>query len=154
MERDARDTLISAGAYVACAIVGFALIGAGTIKAVHPAAFIQDIWTYQLVPEAAAYWIAAYLPWLEIVTGAALVTHRQRHGARLLAAAMLLAFLAAIVISWIRGIDIACGCFGGTQADGGTNYAWLVTRDLVLLGCLGLDWFARRWRRSRSRAGS
>lgn len=150
MERGSRDTLITAAAYVARAAVGIALIGAGTIKAAHPADFIRDIWTYRLVPEDYAYWIAAFLPWLEIATGAALVANRQRAGASLLAAGMLAAFLAAILISWIRGLDIACGCFGGPPAGGATNYAWLVSRDLLLLGCLAFGVLADRWQRRRT----
>lgn len=145
MDCGPRASMIRVVGYVGRAIVGLALIIAGTTKAVHPATFIADIWSYRLIPEAAAYWVAAFLPWLEIVTGAALVTGRQLRGARLFAWALLLVFLGAILVSWIRGLDIACGCFGGGATSGaGTNYPWLVTRDLLLLACLAVDLIAAK----------
>jgi uncharacterized membrane protein YphA (DoxX/SURF4 family) len=145
MEPSPRIPLIPVAAWLARAVVGLAFVVAGTTKIVHPATFIADIWSYRLIPEAWAYWVAAFLPWLELVVGAALITSRQRRGARLIAAALLLAFLIAIVVSWARGLDIACGCFGGASAGEATNYPWLVTRDLLLIACLGIDWMADRW---------
>lgn len=140
MDSPTRRILIKAAAYVARAILALALIAAGTVKIIHPATFVTDIWSYRLVPESWAYWIAAVLPWLEVVTGAALLTGRQLRGARAIAAGLLLVFLVALVISWVRGLDIACGCFGGDATTGtGTNYPWLVFRDLLLLACLALD---------------
>jgi len=145
MEPGQHTALIRTVAWLARAVVGLVLVVAGTTKAIHPATFITDIWSYRLVPEPWAYWIAVFLPWLEIATGAALITGRQLRGARLSAAVMLLAFLIAILASWARGLDIACGCFGGASAAEATNYPWLVTRDLLLLACLGIDWMADRW---------
>lgn len=150
MEPHQRNALIRAIARVAQAVVGLAFVIAGTSKVVHPATFITDIWSYRLVPETWAYWIAATLPWIEIVSGAALITDRQRAGARVIAGALLVAFLAAILISWARGLDIACGCFGGAAASGGTNYPWLVTRDLLLLACLGAEPALARFFRSQA----
>lgn len=139
MESERRVSLIRTAGWLARAAVGLAFVVAGTSKIVHPATFIADIWSYRLVPETWAYWIAASLPWLEVVLGAALVTNRQRAGAPVLAAALLLVFLVAILVSWIRGLNIACGCFGGAPAAEATNYPWLVTRDLLMLACLGAE---------------
>lgn len=151
MEPGQRTALIRSAAWLARAIVGLAFVVAGTTKAIHPATFITDIWSYRLVPEPWAYWVAAFLPWLEIVTGAALITSRQHRGARLLAGVMLLVFLAAIIVSWARGLDIACGCFGGTAAAGGTDYPWLITRDLLLIACLAADLVLSRCTRRTAR---
>jgi uncharacterized membrane protein YphA (DoxX/SURF4 family) len=139
MDTDRRLTLIRTAAWLARAAVGLACVIAGTSKIVHPATFIADIWSYHLVPEIWAYWIAAFLPWLEVVIGAALITNRQRAGAPALAATLLLVFLVAIVLSWMRGLDIACGCFGGAPGGETTNYPWLVTRDLLMLAGLGAE---------------
>lgn len=146
MERRHVELLIPPLAYLARAIVGIALIAAGTVKAIHPGTFVSDIWSYRLLPEDWAPWIAAFLPWLEIVAGAALVTNRQRDGARVIAALLLVVFLAALTQAWARELDIACGCFGGAAPvnAGGANYAWLITRDLLLLGCLVFDRWVRR----------
>lgn len=142
--------LIRAAGFLARAVVGLAFLVAGTTKAVHPAVFIADIWSYRLVPESAAVWLAAFLPWLEIATGAALITGRQVNGARLVAALLLVTFLGAIALSWARGLDISCGCFG-PAADGpsATDYPWLLTRDLLLIACLATEPVLGFWRRRR-----
>jgi len=147
MEPGTRDTVTRAAGWLAGAVAGLALVVAGTAKAMHPATFVADIWSYHLVPESWAYWIAVFLPWLEIVAGAALITHRLHTGARLVAAGMFIVFAVALAISWARGLDVACGCFGGgpPSAAGATNYPWLITRDLLLLACLAVEpWLARR----------
>jgi putative oxidoreductase len=143
MERRTTTLIFTGVAHAARAIVGLAFIVAGTTKALHPGVFIADIWSYQLVPQSWAYWTAAFLPFLEIAIGAALITGRQRDGARLLTATLLIVFLIALTISWARGLDIACGCFG-TGAGEPANYPWLIFRDVLLIACLWADLAATR----------
>jgi putative oxidoreductase len=54
-----------------------------------------------------------------------------RSGGLMILNASLLVFLIAIGISWWRGIDIRCGCFG--HSDATSNYRDLILRDLLLL---------------------
>jgi hypothetical protein len=57
--------------------------------------------------------------------------------------ASLLVFLVAIGISWWRGIDIRCGCFG--HSDASSNYRDLILRDLLLLAAgIVLVWHGQR----------
>ncbi len=116
-------------------IVGALFIYAGGLKAGAPGALIQDIWNYRLIPEDAAYWLAAGLPYLEIVAGLALLTGLQMRGARLLAAGLLIVFIAALASAWIRGLDISCGCFGSASAEH-ASYPLLIGRNLALLAAL------------------
>ncbi|MGH8020645.1 MAG: MauE/DoxX family redox-associated membrane protein [Opitutaceae bacterium] len=130
-------------------IVGALLIYAGGLKAGAPGSLIRDIWNYRLIPDDAAYWLAAGLPCLEIVAGLALITGLQTRGAHLLAASLLIAFIAALASAWIRGLDIACGCFG-TASAAHTNYPLLVGRNLALLAALA--WSASGLRPNKAKS--
>ncbi len=103
---------------------------AGAIKAWDPARFALDVHHYRLLPWALSAAVAFYLPWLEIVCGAALYLKKADRGALLLVLGLTSAFLAALVSAWSRGLDISCGCFGGT---GSANYPLAITLDLALL---------------------
>ena len=61
-----------------------------------------------------------------------------RAGGLLVLNASLLAFLAAILSAWARGLDIQCGCFGG--GAGTSSHVELIARDVALLA-LGM-WLA------------
>jgi uncharacterized membrane protein YphA (DoxX/SURF4 family) len=123
--------------------VGAAFVYAGWLKSRDPGAFVRDIWNYHAVPEPWAYWIAAYLPHLEIVAGLALVTGLQRRGAHGILAALLAVFLGLLGWAWARGLDVDCGCFGA--AGSGSGPAGAVIRDLLLLcGIAASAWADRR----------
>lgn len=116
-------------------IFGGIFIYAGALKAQDPAAFVMDVRSFDLLLDPYAAWAAMGLPWLEIFAGLAVVTGVLRKGGLLVLNVSLLVFLAAIGISWYRGIDIQCGCFGSSDAT--SNYVELMVRDLVLLALGG-----------------
>jgi uncharacterized membrane protein YphA (DoxX/SURF4 family) len=122
--------------------VGGVFAYAGWVKARDPGQFIRDLWGFRLLPEDAAYWIAAYAPYLEIVAGLALITGIQRRGAHLLLIAMLVVFIASLATAWARGLDVSCGCFGsGSAAARGATHGllWPITRDVLLLAGVALS---------------
>lgn len=120
------------------AVVGGVFIVAGVLKAMQPAAFAGDIENYQLVPHVASVALSLFLPYLEIVCGAALVARRLDRGALVLIATMLVVFIAALAAAWWRGLDIACGCFGTDGVHG--QYASALLRDAGLLAASGILW--------------
>ena len=85
---------------------------AGVLKLIDPGGLAQDISHYRLLPEAIAPWLALVLPVLEVVTALALLTPGHVRGAAVLSAGMLGLFAAAMAQAKMRGIDLACGCFG------------------------------------------
>ncbi|GEP44001.1 MauE/DoxX family redox-associated membrane protein [Brevifollis gellanilyticus] len=117
-------------------IFGGVFVWAGVVKAMEPMAFLDDIRSFEMLPDPYAGLLAMFLPWLEIFAGLAVITGWFRRGGLLLLNASLLVFLAAILISWYRGIDIRCGCFG-SSGGATSNYIELIVRDLFLLA-LGL----------------
>lgn len=120
-------------------IVGGVFLYAGWLKARDPGAFIRDLWGYRMLPDSAAYAVAAFVPYLEIVAGLALIAGRQRQGAHLLLGAMLVVFIVAVGAAWARGLDIACGCFGASPEGARADYPWLIGRDLALLAGVALS---------------
>ena len=62
-------------------IIGAIFIYAGTLKAMQPLGFANDIENYHLVPWALGVRFAFYLPWLEIFCGIALILRRLYGGA-------------------------------------------------------------------------
>ena len=121
-------------------------VSAGYFKALNPAAFLMDVRSFQLLDDPWAAWLAMSLPWLEILCGLALVSGILLDGAILTITGMLAAFLAAILYSWHRGIDLQCGCFG--ENPDVSNYRELITRDVILLA-IAITLLAYRWHLSR-----
>ena len=119
---------------------------AGYFKALSPAAFLMDVRSFQLLDDPWAAWLAMSLPWLEILCGLALVSGILLDGAILTITGMLSAFLAAIIYSWHRGIDLQCGCFG--ENPDVSNYRELITRDVLLLAT-AIALLVYRWHLSR-----
>ncbi|MCB1208657.1 MAG: hypothetical protein KDK97_04980 [Verrucomicrobiales bacterium] len=130
-------------------LFGSAFVYAGVVKAMHPMTFLDDIRTFQLLPDPYAAWLAMFLPWLEIFAGLAVITGLLRAGGLLVLNGLLLVFLGVITLSWYRGLDIRCGCFGDS---GDTSpYLELYLRDglLLVLGAVLIFLFNQR---SRSHA--
>jgi uncharacterized membrane protein YphA (DoxX/SURF4 family) len=112
-------------------IFGGVFVYAGALKASNPMTFLDDVRSFQLLPDPFAAWLALGLPWLEILAGLAVITGIFRAGGLLTLNGLLLVFLAAIVVSWARGLDLSCGCFGGDTAA--SDYPTLIIRDIALL---------------------
>ena len=110
---------------------GGVFVYAGILKVADPMSFLDDVRSFDLIGDPLAAWVAMGLPWLEIFAGLAVMGGFFRSGGMLILNASLLIFLAAISISWWRGIDIRCGCFG--HSDATTSYRDLILRDLLLL---------------------
>ena len=126
--------------------VGLVFVSAGALKAWNPQGFAYAVENYQLTTWSISIGIAFYLPWLEIVAGAAMLTGRMYRGALALLLLMTLGFLAALSSAWARGLNIECGCFQTeSQPDGlGTS----IGIDLLILGSL----LALAWNETRSPA--
>lgn len=107
-------------------------IWAGVAKAIDPTAFVKDVASLQLVPNVLQWPLALYLPMLELVCGIALLLNLHTRGAAAILTALMTIFLAVILVSWLRGLDISCGCFGGSSAE--SSYTYLIVRNIALLG--------------------
>jgi hypothetical protein len=86
---------------------------------------------YRLLPDVLAGPVAALVPFTEALAAAALLWPRTRAAGALSAAALLLAYAAALAINLRRGrTSIDCGCLGSQRRQG--IAPWMVGRNLVL----------------------
>ena len=102
---------------------------AGIEKIINPGDFAVAIYNYQLLPDVAINLSAIFLPWLEVFIALSLISGICARGAALLSSLLFLMFATALTINLVRGLDIACGCFGASS--GNINWFYLV-RDLSL----------------------
>ncbi len=129
-------TGIAWSAYVLIAAV---LAWAGMGKAFNPGAFAASIMGFRIVPWPVAVGLSLYLPWLELLIAAGVLIPRWRAGALLLATLLFMVFAVIWAVTWARGVDVACGCFGG---DGRTPAGWALLRVAVMALISG--WLLRR----------
>ncbi len=85
---------------------------AGFVKAGNRFRFEMDLSTYQLLPDWGVIAVAAMLPWLEMALGAVLILGWKQRYVTTFTALLLGAFMAVMGITYARGIEAQCGCFG------------------------------------------
>ncbi len=126
------------------AILGGVFIWASYDKILHPAEFARAIANYKFLTAPLLINLSAvFVPWLELLAGLMLILGIWRRGALLILTGLLVFFAILITITTLRGIDIACGCFG---SDESSRVGWgLLGRDLALfIPAAWLWWSLRR----------
>ncbi len=120
---------------IARLVTGGVWIVAGGLKVTDPAASIDAIRAYELLPWSVVEPLGYALPAVEIVVGLALVLGAFTRGAAVVSALLFVAFIIGIASVWARGIEIDCGCFGGggPKEDAASAYPWEIARDAALL---------------------
>ena len=110
-------------------------IVAGVLKIPDPAASVQAVRAYRLLPEAVVPTVGQLLPVVEVVVGLALVVGLLTRTMAVVSAVLFVAFIIAIASAWARGLTIDCGCFGGGgyDPDAAEKYPWEIARDVALL---------------------
>ena len=119
---------------IADVIVGGIFIYAGAIKALDPVRFATDIDNYKILPWFISVRLAFYLPWLEILCGAALIVRRLYLGGLSILTALVCVFTVVTIAAKVRGLDITCGCFG--HASQHWSFSAHLLLDLAVLGAL------------------
>ena len=112
--------------------LGAIFIWASWDKIADPAGFVSIIDNYRILPQGWSTPLALLLPWLEMLCGVLLITGFWLHGSLVLVNLMLLVFLVALLSSYLRGIDIACGCFSNALTIDGSMLFYIL-RDVVFL---------------------
>lgn len=112
--------------------IGMTFAYASLHKVTDPAQFAEVVCGYLLFPDDSVNLIAIIVPFLELVTGVALILGVYPRSAALLSNIMLLAFIAVLGINLIRGVTFDCGCtsFGKTERD---LVAFSIGRNMILL---------------------
>ena len=124
--------------------VAAVFVYAAVPKAIDIAAFAESIRNYQAFPVWSVHLLAAWVPMLELVGAASLLTGSKRRAGAVVLGVLTVAFLVLIASAIVRGIDLQCGCFG--QKTEGDPLGWSeFARDVVLLvGVIIAGWEPRR----------
>jgi len=122
-------------------IMGGLFIYAGLGKILTPLEFAASIYNYKLLPEMMIGLAAVTIPWVEFLSGTALLIGIKIKGASLSISTLLIVFISILIISAARGLDVDCGCFSGVERHVG----WLaISEDLAMLtGALFIYFFDR-----------
>ena len=131
--------------------IGGLFVYVGILKALDPRQFLTDIQNYQLLPYTPALMLAFYLPYLEIVCGISLFIKKNDTGALVLLLACMGVFILALCSAWVRGLDISCGCFSAKKET--AQFAWWVTRDLLIAGLIAAAIIFKWERKPDGRSG-
>ncbi len=119
-------------------ILGAVFLLAGVPKILHPAAFAEALYNYQILPDIFVNIVAVVMPWVEVIVGGLLVVGVWMEGAVLIYNFLVISFTCALAFNLARGLNINCGCFsptGGEAINMGT-----ILRDVLIL-CLSLYLF-------------
>ena len=124
-------------AVVARLLVGGVFVLAGFSKLLLPHAEIMALMQqYTVIPAAIVPLLATVLPWLELVSGTALLIGLFTTAAALVVGAQLVAFSALMGVVLLAGIPLEdCGCFGHVGLH--ETPLQVLLRDLVMLVLLG-----------------
>jgi uncharacterized membrane protein YphA (DoxX/SURF4 family) len=124
-------------------VLGALFLWASTTKVPDMAAFAESVANYRIVPPALVPAAASAVVGIEIVAGISLLANVWARASAWMLAALLAAFTAGLTSALARGIDLACGCFGGNAPA----TRWTVLRDVALLA---LAVFVARTARGRA----
>jgi uncharacterized membrane protein YphA (DoxX/SURF4 family) len=119
-------------------ILGLTFIYASLHKIIAPADFAKIVYGYGLFPEIFINLIAIMIPFLELVTGLALVISVYPRSAAITINGLLLAFIAVLTINLIRGHEFDCGCFSAGQSGYSSTPGVTIARDIFYF-ILGLE---------------
>ena len=119
-------------------ILGLTFIYASLHKILAPADFAKIVYGYGLFPEILINLIAITIPFLELVTGLALIIGVYPRSAAVTINGLLLAFIVVLTINLVRGHEFDCGCFSAAQNGYSNSPGVTIARDIFYF-ILGLQ---------------
>jgi len=122
--------------------VGFIFIYAALDKIIHPGQFARIVYNYHLLPGSLINLMALMLPWVEVISGIALVVGMNKKGAVYIINLMVVMFIIAVGVNYFRGVNLECGCFTVSSKAKGETLDLLI-RDFGLLALTVYLFFSR-----------
>ena len=103
---------------------------AGISKITNIQEFYASIESFQILTQSQSLVLAYFLPPMEMLLAIFLLLPRYKFSSSVILAGLVLGFIITICVSWMRDINISCGCFGGFERS---TYRSILFRDLILL---------------------
>jgi len=138
--------------WIARLALGALFLYAGYAKLRNPFVFEMAVDGYQLLPPAGVIVVARGLPWLEVALGLWLWSGWKLPYSAAFTALLLGAFLVTMAITYARGIEAACGCFGTSEPISPRTLARDSLIFLAAAGLTGRAWWGRRRKSSAESA--
>ena len=117
-------------------VLGFVFIYAAVTKISDPNGFSQAIYNYKLLPLFLVNILAIILPWVELSAGFLLVFGVSVKENSAIISGLLIIFILAVLISFFRGLNIECGCFGTVDGSKVGLQKILENVGLLILGII------------------
>jgi uncharacterized membrane protein YphA (DoxX/SURF4 family) len=114
-------------------LLGVTFVYASYHKILAPAEFAKIVYGYGLFPHETINLIAIIIPFIELISGIALITGICTRSAALILVGMLLAFIIAMSINVIRGHEFDCGCFSADTSQASNSAWYTLGRNIILL---------------------
>lgn len=115
--------------------LGGIFIYAGIAKVGNPLQFAAAVEGYQLISTDLVIRVVKILPWLEIILGAVLLLGFKIRYTAGLAGTIMVFFIGVMLLTYLRGLEVDCGCFGTGEK---ISLFTLVREALFLLPALFL----------------
>ena len=135
--------------YAARWIIGVVFVYASVHKILHPQAFAQAIYFYQILPAGLVNLAALVLPWVELFLGVFLIIGLWMPGAVVISTLLFMTFMAALSYNMARGLDISCGCFSTSPSAEATGIRSIARDGMSLAVSLYLLFVTFRWAPAR-----
>ncbi len=116
-------------------VIGVVFIYAAVSKIAHPDQFARIIYNYHILPGGIINLFALFLPWIEILCGFMLIIGFWHKSATVILGSATVIFIAALMVSLFRGVNIECGCFSTTSRARGPAIDLIVRDTIMLVGC-------------------
>lgn len=120
-------------------LLGGVFLWAGIAKLMDPLSFADAVRNFRIVGDPIAPGVALFLPWLEIFAAISVLWGRTARAGATILLGCVCVFCAALILAWMRGLDISCGCFGGT---GAVNYPVRLLQNAVLVALCMVVWLS------------
>jgi hypothetical protein len=116
METPRHSALLNLLEWLCRLVLAAVFLFAAYPKLLDPAAFAKAIDNYRIafpiIGKGYIFFVASFLPAVELIAALGLLWNRTKRGAAWLAALSLIIFIILISQAVARGLNIDCGCFG------------------------------------------
>jgi putative oxidoreductase len=109
--------------------LGGIFVYAGITKLANPLQFSAAMEGYQILSPHGVIWFTRIIPWLEIILGVGLFLGFRIRFFAASAGTLLFLFFVIMGVTYLRGIEADCGCFG----VGERISAWTLLRDAFFI---------------------